>query len=803
MRGLLLLVLAALPASPAARTASVSGNWSNPVTWGGAGAPDAGDTATINTGVTVTMDRNVTVGNSGNPVYGYVSSVTASGCSGFTSNPSVSFGGTATYAGQGASATAVQTGGTAVAITLTNRGWYSSLTGVSASLSGGAGTCSTVTTVTQTGGGTAAIALKGTGKLALGAGYSLTLRGDMVQYAQATDYLYSLVLSGGNTITFDSSPAANNGDGVKPIYGFGASADATYRNNGIDASACTAVAPCVWTANLAGGGNVGYLYAFRYANAPLMKLSYTTVSNMGDRSLKAFDANPGGYNGWWMLDHVNFINCGLVMLGASPPDYSNGFSQLWTSFVGGRFPGVDEYLTMTTAKASYAREIKYNYFGQGLSGGNVFIGAGLLRDFTLTGNFFEHLNAPADSYAAGWNCGSSSKPSAMTWNLFRGQYAGGGVILPICTPLLDHNYLLADSDANNPHYATVDKDVDQVLTYNIAEASGGDSGSDTGDVFLLDANPASVRTYTMTNNVATYAPRQAPLNSDLFTIFGPWTNYLATVDHNTWPQTFLVAPESTTAMPANKLTLRSNSIVGYPANHVAAFKLWSGWHGCTNVCVNAASCDYNYGIGINMTDPNYAWTNQAIGYACNFSSGPVPGHGSAANIGYRDREDADPRWVSSGYATYRGIRSWDTGYLGQPIGIRWSNTQGTLAYGAIRSWSDPAYDGNQPRNVRCIRVGGCDTSAANTTPLTGSAWRTQWEWASLQYLRDAMAAGSTYTDGAIRCSGCSAVEALWSWVFYGFTPQNPAYWGSGHDGKDVGAVHLPAAQHILPAVVLP
>lgn len=48
---------AAVPsAHAAARTASVSGNWSSTATWGGSAVPVAGDTVTINSGVNVTVD---------------------------------------------------------------------------------------------------------------------------------------------------------------------------------------------------------------------------------------------------------------------------------------------------------------------------------------------------------------------------------------------------------------------------------------------------------------------------------------------------------------------------------------------------------------------------------------------------------------------------------------------------------------------------------------------------------------------------------------------------------------------------
>lgn len=46
----------------AAYTSTTSGNWTQSATWGGAGVPGDGDTVTIATGTTVTVDQNTTVG---------------------------------------------------------------------------------------------------------------------------------------------------------------------------------------------------------------------------------------------------------------------------------------------------------------------------------------------------------------------------------------------------------------------------------------------------------------------------------------------------------------------------------------------------------------------------------------------------------------------------------------------------------------------------------------------------------------------------------------------------------------------
>jgi hypothetical protein len=58
------ILYSSLSCLAAARTASVSGNWSNTATWGGSSVPGNGDTITINSGVTVSVSDNRTIGTS-------------------------------------------------------------------------------------------------------------------------------------------------------------------------------------------------------------------------------------------------------------------------------------------------------------------------------------------------------------------------------------------------------------------------------------------------------------------------------------------------------------------------------------------------------------------------------------------------------------------------------------------------------------------------------------------------------------------------------------------------------------------
>jgi hypothetical protein len=131
-------------------------------------------------------------------------------------------------------------------------------------------------------------------------------------------------------------------------------------------------------------------------------------------------------------------------------------------------------------------------------------------------------------------------------------------------------------------------------------------------------------------------------------------------------------------------------------------------------------------------------------------------------------------------------------YIGAPVGIA-ESTDGLWGGYVVASVS-----GNSvtlaPAAQQSAALANHTYTDAGLQVGTRSAF---WEPASLYDLRTAIVAGSVYTDGAIGCAGCTAIQALVKWVQKGFTPQNPALWCAGHDGEAIGAVPFCAKGRVM------
>lgn len=183
-----------------------------------------------------------------------------------------------------------------------------------------------------------------------------------------------------------------------------------------------------------------------------------------------------------------------------------------------------------------------------------------------------------------------------------------------------------------------------------------------------------------------------------------------------------------------------------------------------------ANADYNCGWGHDTTDPTQIgrFVNQGRGYAASFSSTP----------GVHDT-DVDPMF----FDYQRAIELWDSKYLGHTA-TAWSSG-GSYSVGDMVSHSRSEVYWSLPVNYRYIGSG------SNPEPgLLGQTpdWRTCWEWASLYRLRNAIGAGTTYTDASIGASGDIPTLALIKWIRTGYRPTNPLLKTAAHDGTTIGAM---------------
>lgn len=209
----------------------------------------------------------------------------------------------------------------------------------------------------------------------------------------------------------------------------------------------------------------------------------------------------------------------------------------------------------------------------------------------------------------------------------------------------------------------------------------------------------------------------------------------------------------------------------------------AGYTSLTTTETNTGANYYNAVNGITQ-----AWlTNSGNGYLAKFSFVPATTHPDISGINPQFAEVTTAR---------RSITLWPTRYLNTtPTRGAWA-TSTSYSVGDTVTDSSAAVWSGQPVMYRCILA---HTSAAGNEPGKGglvpggtSAWRTYWEFAVWQYLRQNVPANTQITDGAIpECPlDCSVNLAIMNWVRRGYTPQNYAMYLKGTDGTTPGAVEM-------------
>jgi hypothetical protein len=841
MRKLILLIIAASSCWGAVCTSRQNGNWNNKATWGtgsgcvGASAlcsdgvspcPGLGDTATVNHSVVQNVPNLIIGVNGAAPQYSYLQTLgSVGGGTGYTSCVISVNGGTPIRWG-GAECAVV---GGVMTPYITDRGWYSVCpTGVEiVGYGGGSGGTLTGTPTCPTGGGTPAITVNG----------SLTVSADT--YVRGTLELESsgsitvptaLTISPGATLFMDMTQASGAMYGIiNSSYGVKIYSDCT-------TSQCS----------IQGLGGVTIIDGLTGVDRTLVLVVKNVLfKNVGDANT-IFGRTQDSWNGSTAIlgdvENSIFDTCGTVF--SNNPAALPYFGLTW---IGNyhkntplRYIGDTSMRNLVTAPQSPlsgggARVIQNNSFDAG-------VGA-QLRDFTITGNVFS--GGVAAQVAAGLEW-ASFQDNLDRWHTTDHTTSGQGLGMP---GSMANTYFFADSVIlANPHILT-----NQASTGTITNFIGSMSGRVTPDGQWFGAANTTIQ-----NSLILCTAN----GGGMVLATGLGTGARTTViNHNTdcVRNENALMVNHTGFQPSGFLTFESNLVWNGSGSEMKIETIDNPGNldMCSTTNGTTSNCDYNAGSGTGLTQTCSGCTNQGRGYGGLWSYTP----------GFHDVDGQNPRFVESGrklenfdrgYLSKALSTQWVAGntygygnlvsnsdateYAGEPFNFRCINSAGCTASEAPgtghRSTFIAGSSSTMNVDVTSLRMAtvtpdliGCSSSndsvgvgvssfstvgspyvtsvtfnyAAQTgvTCYVFSEWRANWEWASLYWLRELTYQKTKYTDGAIECSGCSAVQALNAWVRAGFVTQNPRYRGAGHDGKDIGAVQLPAVRRMFAGAVVP
>src|SRR5580704_17024211 len=157
----------------------------------------------------------------------------------------------------------------------------------------------------------------------------------------------------------------------------------------------------------------------------------------------------------------------------------------------------------------------------------------------------------------------------------------------------------------------------------------------------------------------------------------------------------------------------------------------------------------------------------------------------------------------------RSVPLFDTEYL-QPAGLLNVSSYGATPWASGTSYTVGQYVSDSQTGVfggkttywRCTQA---HTASSLNRPVTGidaaNPYRGHeafWEEAYLPWFRAAVTAGTQYTDGAIGANNVYVVGLLNAWLRQGMTSMEPRLWNGCLNGKECGAIQLTVIQHIPP-----
>jgi len=630
-------------------------------------------------------------------------------------------------------------------------------------------------------GGTPAIYTSTSGVVEVASGATLRERGDIVADA-AGGFSPYMIMDAGSSLVIDASQASSPST---TRYHLGPTASVGTRGLTINGTALSHVSV---RSDLTNGALPAILQCGAIGS-PCQYSYFPVVGTYGDFSYIGDSSYPSvRYNNWsgdttplWSIAHFTFDHCGPFGWWNDNYGLASHGSFLFDSNTFTNSAGTsDMYLVTPVSPATGTTWIiRNNVFAKRFADADGGCNGGLWGSITFSGNYFANGMCSANTFVP-------STVSTTTDNFFRLLYTNQ-LALPGSG---SGGYMFVDvAGMDNVHLFQLPMGVGSTITEeasNFVAEVPDDYTTDSGETILGWTNNPS---YSATLRNVIVIPSKTgnqtmELQSSTSSIPNNWGPL--SVLHNTWVggggyHGMIQTNESGAQLMALN-ALESNlawSLSGpYPkVGTVQSTYLFQN---------PVTTADYNSADRhLTLTDPACTGcTNQGRGYIGKWTATP----------GVHD-VTAEPYLAD---ALLRNVALWDTRYLGHAAATAWNGAGHVYAVGDLVGDSHTGYWGGATINFRCIAA---HTSGATTEPNVGANWRNDWEFASLVDLRSATAAGTTYTDGAIGCAGCTAIQALVKWVQRGYVPQNPALWCVGHDGETIGAVPFCAAGKVMIGVL--
>lgn len=612
----------------------------------------------------------------------------------------------------------------------------------------------------------AAIERLSSARLTVAPGVTLSARGDITDKWTTTSYngsLPLLTLEAGAALEFDSP--AGFSYAVTPV-------DSSFKANCRVVANGMAGARCAIRSAVAGGR--GRLKRTGGYQALTVELRHCDLSRLGDASNASIEvaiSSSVSPQPPIILEDCTLTDCGRigsttglpatsrvelrrVRMRETPGDYAFAFT--WTS-----------------AQTGGARVVEYCSFDKQV-GTNVAVG---FYDVVFRQCVLEQLYNISNGYApAEWS------------DIFLRKTAALGDPPIVCD--FERVYFINDNDGDNPHYLACSSQRDVTLDGYVVESTGLEAalGTKGGDLWLTTGGHSNARNYTLRNALSLAAPGGDC--SGIVTVFGGAPNVRVFIEHCTFKgrsDAWLVSVGETGTIETGVIqTFRSNLIYGGGAAGGFMKAVDYGHRGSSSGITTdpmlPAGADYNACHPLPAQTYGAAWfTNEGNGYACAFSATP----------GAHDVDVLEPEWTGPDFVDEsRNLVTFDQAYLGHAAGPAWA----AIAAGEVRSHLRPGWYGGAVINYLCTAA---HTSASGNEPgkNSGSNWRSYWMYAAIRVVSDSPADPALrITDETLGLVEATYHEALYAWVRAGFVPRNAALKGAAHDGGDVGAMAVLAAE---------